>query len=62
MVSRYLIVRLYLPILLLIIIFSILAYYYPLQDFFVNLSTTLIGVLVVVGFVDYILKMYEKKK
>lgn len=62
MVSRYLIVRLYLPILLLIIIFSVLAFYYPLKGFFVNLSTTLIGVLVVVGFVDYILKMYEKKK
>jgi len=54
---RYLVI----PLLLGVIISFVFAFIFPWQGFFVSLSTTFIGILLTVFYVDWILRENEKK-
>ena len=58
--SKFLRKKLAVPVGAAIVLCLILAYYIPWQGLFINLSTTLLGVLITVFYVDLILKQQNE--
>jgi hypothetical protein len=62
MQRNFLVKRLVLPLSILTILFFILAYVIPWQGLFINLSTTLLGILITVFYVDIVLSEHDKRR
>jgi hypothetical protein len=58
----YLWKRLIIPLVFFVVIFFILTLFLPWQGFFVNLTTTFVGILVTVLYVDYVIKQHKKSR
>ncbi|HAS72609.1 MAG TPA: hypothetical protein DCS67_00520 [Clostridiales bacterium UBA8960] len=54
--------ELFIPLFVIFAVSIILHWWLGWDGFFINLSTEVIGIVVTIGYVDYILKKYEKKE
>lgn len=60
--SRDLLFRILVPMLILLIIFSALHFWTKGDDFFINLVVEIIGIIITALYVDYILKRHEERR